>query len=72
MNANAEVIWRKGDLEMPENVKRVVSAAQNELLLKSLKLPLNAVDIVRYNASKNNKTINEYISSLVLTCIEAV
>jgi hypothetical protein len=24
------------------------------------------VDTIRYNASKNNKTINEYISSLVL------
>jgi hypothetical protein len=72
MNVNAEVIWRKGDLEMPENVKHVVLTAQNELLLRSLQLPVDVANTIRYNASKNNKTINEYISSLVLENIEAV
>ena len=66
MNIDAEVIWRRGDTEMPKNVRHVVKAAQNELLLRSLQLPGDAVDAIRYNASKNNKTINEYISSLVL------
>ena len=71
MNANdTEVIWRKGDTEMPENVKHVVISARNELLLKSLQLPVNVVDIIRYNASKSNKTVNEYISSLVLGSIK--
>ena len=70
MNVDAEVIWRRGDLEMPENIKYVVTAAQNELLLRTLQLPVDAVDVVRYNASKNNKTINEYISSLVLGTIK--
>ena len=70
MNTNTEVIWRKGDFEMPENVKHVVKTARNELLLRSLQLPVDAVDIIRYNASKSNKTIDEYISSLVLGSIE--
>jgi hypothetical protein len=51
---------------VPENVKHVVMAARDELLLRSLHLPVNAVETIRYNASKNDKTINEYISSLVL------
>jgi len=70
MNVDTEVIWRRGDFEMPENIKYVVKAAQNELLLRTLQLPVDAVDVVRYNASKNNKTINEYISSLVLGTIK--
>jgi hypothetical protein len=70
MNIDAEVIWRRGDVEMPENVKHVINSARNELLLRSLQLPVDAVDVIRYNASKNNKTINEYISSLVLKTIE--
>jgi type II secretory pathway component PulC len=72
MNTDTKIIWRKGDLEMPENVKHVVQTAKNELLLRSLQLSLDVVDIIRYNASKNNKTINEYISSVVLANIEAV
>jgi len=70
MNVDAEVIWRRGDSDMPENVRHVVKTAQNELLLRSLQLPVDAVDVIRYNASKNNKTINEYISSLVLGSIK--
>ena len=70
MSVDAEVIWRKGDFEMPENVQHVVKAAKNELLLRSLQLPVDAVDVIRYNASKNNITINEYISSLVLGTIK--
>ena len=66
MNIDADVIWRRGDLEMPKNVRHVIKTAQNELLLRSLQLPVDAVDVIRYNASKDNKTINEYISSLVL------
>jgi len=69
MNANAEVIWRRGDPAMQENVEHVVKAARNELLLRSLHLPVDAVDTIRYNASKSNKSIDEYISSLVLESI---
>lgn len=71
MNTNAEVIWRKGDSDMPENVKHVVKTAQNELLLRSLQLPSDVVDTIRYNAGKNNKPINEYISALVLGGLKA-
>jgi len=70
MNIDAEVIWRRGDSEMPENVEYVVKKAQSELLLRSLQLPVDAVDAIRYNASKSNKTINEYISSLVIGSIK--
>ena len=70
MNSDVEVIWRRGDAEMPKDVKHVVTAAQDELLLRSLQLPIDAVDIIRYNASKNDMTINEYISSIILGSIK--
>jgi len=66
MSSDFEVIWRKGDAKMPNNVKHVVTVAQDELLLKSLHLPFDAIDTIRYNAGKGAKTVNEYISSLVL------
>ena len=31
------VIWRRGDGEMPEKVKQIVNAAQDELLRKRLR-----------------------------------
>ncbi|MCL2202699.1 MAG: hypothetical protein FWB88_01990 [Defluviitaleaceae bacterium] len=66
MKTDFEVIWRKGDTEMPENVKNVVNAAKDELLLKSLSLPYEAADVIRYNASKSAKTVGEYISAILL------
>ena len=51
---------------MPEHAKYVVEAAQNELLIKSLHLPSEFVDLIRYNAEKNAQTINEYISAIVV------
>jgi len=66
MKTDFEVVWRKGDVDMPENVKHVVNAAKDELLLKSLSLPYEATDVIRYNASKSAKTVGEYISSLIL------
>jgi len=70
MNPDVNVIWRRGDGEMPEKVKHVVKAAQDELLLRSLQLSFNAVDTIRYNASKNAQTVNEYISAIVMKSIE--
>jgi hypothetical protein len=72
MSPAVKVIWRRGDTVMPEKVKHVVNAAQDELLLRSLQLPVDAVDAIRYNASKSDKTINEYISSLALGSIKAI
>jgi len=69
METSFEVVWRKGDSEMPKNVIRIVNAAKDELLLKSLALPYDATDVIRYNASKNAKTISEYISSLVMASL---
>ena len=43
MNSDVEVIWRRGDVEMLEKAKHVVDAAKDELLLRSLQLPFDAV-----------------------------
>ena len=66
MNDDVKVIWQKGDNEMPEKAKQVIEAAQGELLLKTLQLPAEVVDTIRYNADKNSQTINNYISSIVM------
>ena len=64
--------WRKGDVEMPDGLKHVVLAAQDEILLRSLKLSADIENIIKYNASKNNKTIYEYITSLLITNLQPV
>ena len=66
MNVESNVIWRKGDGEIPANANRVVESAQDELLLMSLQLPLEIVDIIRSNANENAQRINDYISSIVV------
>ena len=66
MSTDTKVIWRKGDGAMPEHVKCVVVAAQNELMLKSLQLPSGIINTIRYNADKNAQTVNEYISAIVI------
>ena len=72
MNSDVNVIWRRGDDTMPEHAKRVVEAAQNELLLKTLHLPSGAVDMIKYYADKNAQTVNDYISAIVVEHISAV
>ena len=73
MSTDVDVIWRRGDEEMPEKVKIVVDAAQEELLLRSLQLPFDVVNTIRYNANKRSQTINDYIASIVVGYInEAV
>ena len=44
MNAEVDVIWHRGDVEMPEKVKYIVNAAKDELLLRSLQLPIDIVN----------------------------
>ena len=66
-----EEVWRKGDGEMPDKLKHVVNAAQEELLLRSLQLPFDVVNTIRYNASKKSQTVNDYIASIVLGYIQA-
>ena len=65
MNLNSNVIWRKGDGEIPERAKRIVESAHDELLLMSLQLPLEIVDMIRTKASENKQTINDYLSAIV-------
>jgi len=64
--SDLELIWRKGSGEMPDDLKHVVNAAKDERLLRALQLPSEVIDTIRYNASKSKKTVDEYISSLVL------
>ena len=66
MNEEFDVIWRRGDGEMPEKAKHVVNAARDEKLLRSLHLSADAENTVRYNADKNSQTINDYISAIVV------
>ena len=70
--SNLELIWRKGDGDMPDDLKNVVQAAKDERLLRSLRLPSSVIDTIRYNANKNDKTVDEYISSLVLEVLNPV
>ena len=67
MNEEFDVIWRKGDGEMPDDLKYVVNAAREEKLLKLLNLSSDDENMVKYNASKSNKTVVEYISSVLTT-----
>ena len=61
-----EEIWRKGDGEMPDKLKHVVKAAQDEMLLRAMQLSVDEENTVRYIASKNKKTVSEYVTALVL------
>ena len=72
MNDDVKVIWQKGSGEMPEKAKQIVEAAQGELLLNALSLPIEVVEMIRYNADKSAQTINNYISAIVLERLRAV
>ena len=67
-----EEVWRKGDGNMPDKLKHVVNAAQEEILLRMLHLSADAENTIRYNAGKNKKTVNEYLSALIMTSIQLV
>jgi hypothetical protein len=71
MNEDFEVIWRRGDGEMPEKAKHVVNAARDEKLLRSLQLSTDTENIIRYNASKSNQSVSEYISALVQRSLQS-
>jgi len=66
MNDDLKVIWKEGDGEMPPKAKYVVDTVRGEMLLKSLNLPDNIVNEIRYYADKNNQSVIEYISGLVV------
>ena len=72
MSDDVNVIWQKKGGEMPEKAKQIVEAAQGELLLNTLQLPAEAVEMIRYNADKSAQTISHYISAIVLERLSAV
>jgi len=69
MNEEYEVIWRKGDGEMPEKAKHVVNAAREEKILRALQLSADTENTIRYNADRNNQTVIEYISTVVQSSV---
>ncbi|MFP3043861.1 hypothetical protein LQZ19_18770 [Treponema primitia] len=66
MSSDGKVIWKKGDEVMPDKAKYVVDAARGELLLKTLQLPEEIVNIIRYNADKSAQSVNDYVSHIVV------
>ena len=66
MSTDINIIWQRGDNELPEKAKYVVEQARDELLLRALQLPDGVIDTIRYNADKNNQTVNGYLSSIVV------
>jgi len=71
MSLEVEKIWQRGDGDMPDHVKHVVVAAQDELLLRTLQLPSEVIDTLRYNADTNSQTVNDYVSSIVIERLRA-
>ena len=65
-------LWRKGEGDIPDKLKRVVEAAQEEMLLRSLQLSADAENTIRHNAGKSNKTVNEYLAALIMAGIQSV
>jgi len=72
MSSDVKVIWKRGDGEMPDKVKHVVEAARDELLLRTLQLPSEIVDVILYNADKNHQSVNGYLSDIVIERVKAV
>jgi len=66
MSIEKNVIWRRGDETMPEHANCIVEAAKDELLLKSLRLSSEVVDMIRYNANMNAQSVNDYISAILV------
>ena len=61
----SDIIWKKGDGEMPLEAKHVVNAAKNELLLRALNLPADVENEIKYRADKSSQTIGDYITDVL-------
>ncbi|MDR2589967.1 MAG: hypothetical protein LBC71_03130 [Oscillospiraceae bacterium] len=70
--SDLDEIWREGDVEMPDRLKRIVKAAEDEMLLRSLMLTTDTENTIRYNADKNNQSVSEYVTSLVTASLQPV
>jgi hypothetical protein len=66
MSSEGKVIWKKGDEVLPDKAKYVVDAARGELLLKTLHLPEEIVNTIRYNADKSALSVNDYVSNILV------
>jgi hypothetical protein len=72
MSDDVNVIWRRGDDEMPDAVQKVVTEARGDLLLRTLEFPNEVVDLIKYNAEKNAQTVKDYIAHIVAEKLERV
>jgi hypothetical protein len=72
MSDDVQVIWKKGDKVLPDKAKHVIDAARGELLLKTLQLPEEIVNTIRYNADRYSQSINDYVSRIVVERLESV
>ena len=71
MKQEIKVLWKKGDGEMPENVKHVVDIAKGEVLLRSLGVSDDLANEIRYNADKNAQSVKDYILDVVVGSLAA-
>jgi hypothetical protein len=71
MNKDVNVIWRQGDNMMPHKAKYVVEAAQGELLLKTLQLPEETINAIKYNADKSAQSISDYVAGILVERLQA-
>jgi hypothetical protein len=65
MSNEINIIWKKGEGEMPPKAQHVVDAARSEIVLQALQLPEDMVSLIIYNSEKNAQSIPEYISALL-------
>jgi hypothetical protein len=60
-----DVVWRKGEGEMPPEVKAIVDAAKADLLLNSLDISIDVANEIRYKAEKSSQSVSGYISNVL-------
>jgi len=68
MNVDTEVIWRKGDIDMPDNVKHVVMTARSEVFVMDyIFMSSESNGGVRYDLNKVYMSFDEKLKGLKAT-----
>jgi len=65
----SDIVWRKGDGEMPPEVKSIVEDAKADLLLSSLEISADVANEIRYKAHISSQTVSGYISSVLTQAV---
>jgi hypothetical protein len=66
MSDDINIIWKKGEGDMPPKAQHVVDAARSEVILRALQLPEDMVSLIVHNSEKNAQSVPEYISTLLV------